>query len=236
MTAFSPDGFQVLFRKFRTTGLARDIAAIDPNLLRDEYAALVERAPRRAARRLRYFMHSHDGTRSTSGCSSRNEEHLAVALWDLGGSWPRSDGGRFRLLDYQFPLKARRGDKGVGKVDLLAIADTGRLIVVELKIQPTGKNTNRDTPLDALMQGIRYAAIVEANLSDIANEAKPRFGVEIAVQRPVAQVLAPKAWWRRWLDPKSKHAPRRRGLGTRARPLRGRCPNPPGAPRRVRGP
>lgn len=58
-------------------------------------------------------------------------------------------------------------------------------------------------PLDALMQGIRYAAIVEANLSDIADEAEAHFGVEIAVQRPVVQVLVPKAWWIGWLDPKS---------------------------------
>ena len=193
MTAFSPAGFQLLFRKFpRTTGLARDVAAIDRNLLRDEYAALVERAPRRADRCLAYYSDERDGTHSTSGRSGRNEEHLAVALWNLGGSWPRAAGRPFRLLDYQFPLKARFNDEGIGKVDLLAATESGRLVVIELKVAPKSENDRGDTPLDALVQGIRYAAIVEANLSGIARAAKSCFGVEIAEQRPIVQVLRPR--------------------------------------------
>lgn len=197
---------QLLFQKkfSRTTGLARDIEAIDRNLLRDEYAALVERAPRRAGRGLAYFSDERDGTHSTSGRSGRNEEHLAVALWNLGGSWPRAAGRPFRLLDYQFPLKARRNDEDIGKVDLLAATENGRLVVIELKVAPKSENDRGDTPLDALVQGIRYAAIVEANLSGIARAAKSCFGVEIAEQRPIVQVLAPKAWWIDWLDLKGR--------------------------------
>ena len=204
MTAFSPAGFRLLFRKFpNTTGLARNIAALDRNLLRDEYGKLVARAPHRADRGLEYFSDERDGTHSTSGRSGRNEEHLAVALWYLGGSWPRADDRPFRLLDYQFPLKARRGDREVGKVDLLAATDKGRLILVELKVASRAEGDRGDTPLDALMQGIRYAAIVEANLPVIAAETKARFGVKIAAQRPIVQVLAPKAWWLGWFDLKS---------------------------------
>ena len=116
---------------------------------------------------------------------------------------PGPDGGRFGLLDYQFPLKARRGDREVGKVDLLAATDKGRLVVVELKVASRTEGARGDTPLDALMQAIRYAAIVEANLAGIAAEAKARFGIEITARRPVAQVLAPIAWWLGWFDLKS---------------------------------
>ena len=50
----------------------------------------------------------------------------------------------------------------------------------------------------AFMQGLRYAAIVEANHSVIAAEAARCFNVKIIEEPPVVQILAPKAWWRAW--------------------------------------
>ena len=72
-------------------------------------------------------------------------------------------------------------------------------MVIELKV--AGLNGGRtDAPPLALMEGLRYAAIVEANLEIIAGEAERRFGAKVARLPPVVQLLAPESWWRSWLE------------------------------------
>lgn len=207
MTTFDPADFPALFRDKhynRTTELARTIDAINREELFDEYERLKSHAPSRPDAGKRYFV-EHGGTISSSGggkSSNRAEEHLAIALWNLKADRPHSAGGSFRLLDYQFPLKAKRTDKGIGKVDLIGATDPGRLIVVELKVKPEKKpgssDARGDTPLRALMEGLRYATIVEANLDVIAQEAKSLFNMELVKGPPIAQVLTPGAWWEGW--------------------------------------
>lgn len=200
MSNFSPSNFPILFKDdWHTTGLTSDIAQIDRDDLCDEYRALVQCAPQRSDRNKAYFV-GHNGQLSTTGVSNRHEEHLAIALWNLKGFWPRPGGGQFALLDYQFPLKARQGDKGIGKIDLLGLTDRGQLMVIELKVKPPGDNNRGETPAAALMQGLRYAAVVQANHDVIAGEAKRRFSVTITAEPPIVQVLAPKAWWKGWLE------------------------------------
>ena len=202
MSNFSIDDYEILFKKnWHTTELAKDIVELDRQALRDEYEKLVKNAPRRSDKQT-YFV-GHDGKLSSSKKSNRHEEHLAVALWNLKRQWPRPDGGWFRLLDYQVPLQAQRSDRGIGKVDLLGLTDQGQLMVIELKVKPDGDSnrSNRgETPVKALMQGLRYAAIVKANREQIAGEAKRCFGVNVAAERPLVQVLAPKDWWEGWLN------------------------------------
>ena len=207
MPNFDPADFPILFRDNRykrTTELARTIADINVKELWGEYRRLRVCAPRRSDRNKRYFV-GHDGIVSSSGGgknSNRFEEHLAIALWNLKEDWPHPGGDSFRMLDYQFPLQAERADRGIGKVDLLGATDRGRLIVIELKVKPEkrsgGSDARGDTPLGALMEGLRYAAIVEANLDVIACEAKSCFSVEILEEPPIVQVLAPRAWWDGW--------------------------------------
>ena len=200
MSDFSPCDYNILFKKdWHTKGLAQAIANLDRDALCSEYKKLVKNAPRRSDEQ-KYFV-GHDGRLSaTSENSNRREELLALALWNLKGSWPRPNGGRFRLLDYQFPLKAEQSDRGIGKVDLLGVTDQGQLMVIELKVKPDGDRNRGETPVKALIQGLRYAAIVEANREQIAEEAKRCFGVDVAAERPLVQVLAPKAWWEGWLN------------------------------------
>ena len=73
-------------------------------------------------------------------------------------------------------------------------------MVIELKVKPQGKNSRGENPAAALMQGLRYAAIVEANCGAIAAEAARRFNVLIVGESPIVQILAPKAWWRGWFE------------------------------------
>lgn len=205
MSNFSPSNLPILFKDdWHTTGLTSDIAQIDRDDLCNEYRALVQYAPRRSDRNKSYFV-GHNGQLSTTGGSDRHEEHLAIALWNLK-KWWSCPSGQFALLDYQFPLKARQGDKGIGKIDLLGLTDLGRLMVIELKVKPHGDNN----PAKALMQGLRYAAVVQANHDVIAGEAKRRFSVTITAEPPIVQLLAPKAWWKAWLE---LHGSTRRAAG-----------------------
>lgn len=160
--------------------------------LRREYLSLRENAPSRTLRGKRYFV-GHEGIPSTSGYTNRREEHSAIALVNLQRDWAHPLGGSFRFLDYQVPLKARQSDGGIGKIDIVGVNDEGRLILVELKVE--SKRSGRgDSPSSALLQGLRYAAVVEANLKAIAHEAKS-FGVEVWEKPPIVQILATEAWW-----------------------------------------
>ncbi|MDE0150138.1 MAG: hypothetical protein OYG32_17680 [Rhodospirillaceae bacterium] len=182
----------------RTTGLAAYIAGIDVNALCREYEKIVGSAPQRSARSKSYFV-GHSGVTSSGKSSNRREEHYAIALRNIDVAWPQPGGGEFRLLDYQVPLNARQSDHGVGKIDLVGVTDRGRLMVIEVKVAPDRGSGRGDTPVLALMEGLRYAAIAWANVDAIAAEAKKCFGTAIVKEPPVVQILADSAWWRGWL-------------------------------------
>ena len=57
------------------------------------------------------------------------------------------------------------------------------------------------SPMAALMQGLRYAAIVDANNGPISREAMDSRGLSNVSQHPpIVQLLAPKQWWRGWFE------------------------------------
>lgn len=88
--------------------------------LAEEYEALVETAPSRHEAGLRYFVDHTSVAGKTA--SNRAEEHLAA---DLTARSPiTTPRGSLELIDFQFPLKAYRSDRGLGKVDLLGLMDS----------------------------------------------------------------------------------------------------------------
>lgn len=197
MEATSRAAQPILFRRrWPTRGLAAGISKIDRELLYTEYENLRCSAPQRRSTGKEY-LGQHDGRLSSSGGSNRFEEHLAIALWRM---WRHPGTSSARLLDYQVPLKARQSDKGIGKIDLLGVARRGRLKIIELKVKPAEETDRRESPMVALMEGLRYAAVVDANREAIANEARHLFDEEISEGPPIVQILAPKAWWRGWLE------------------------------------
>ena len=152
-------------------------------------------APRRHDRDKSYFVdHSERTTRAEK--SNRGEEHLAIALLKasrMAGPITLPDGRALNILDYQMPLKAQQKDKGVGKVDLFGLIDDHRATVIELKVVPT--SGRGDTPLRAYLEALAYCAIVEANVSEIANDAKSRYGKSVEIQPPGLVVMAPADYW-----------------------------------------
>lgn len=188
----------------KTRRLAERISKIDLDDLSKEYEELRRSAPQRHAVDKQYFV-GHDGrlssSKETEGSHGHvDEEHLAIALWRVGGFfWPQAGAGRLRLLDYQFPLWSRKSDKDRA-VDLLGVTNRGRLTVIELKVKPKSDMDRGENPMAALMKGLRYAAIVDVNRAEIAEEAKHLFREKISEVSPIVQILAPKKWWRGWLE------------------------------------
>jgi hypothetical protein len=176
---------------------------LDSTELADAYQNVQELAPNRHASGKKYFV-GHTGITSAGETSTRREEHLAVALWNAAQEkkpLTLPDGEELNLLDYQFPLKATQGDKGIGKVDLFGVIGGVRSCVIELKIHPAG-NGRSDTPLRAFLEGLAYCAIIEANAADIALETQEKFGLRITMQRPALVVMAPAEYWAGYLDNK----------------------------------
>ncbi len=57
-----------------------------------------------------------------------------------------------------------------------------------------------DSPRAALVQGLRYAAIANANRRAIAEEENLCLDRKIGTEAPVVLSLAPTAWWLSWLQ------------------------------------
>ena len=168
--------------------------SVNADALADEYRSLQNDASRRPS----YFRPQHNGTTAERQADTPRvqwEPRYAMALWNLKQRQPRPGDGWQYFLDYQVPLNPVRSNQDI---DLLGTTDRGRLIVVELK---SPRDSRGQSPVHALMQGLRYAAIVEANLHTIAREAWKRFGCEVDAEAPpIVQVLGTISWWRNWLD------------------------------------
>ena len=158
------------------------------------YRAEMDQAPSRASVGKSYLIDTHHGVPSTGSSTTRDEEHLALAIFNQHrppSAGLRLPGGEdLHILEYQLPLKARRNDTGVGKVDLFGITASGQAAIVELKAARGG-----DTPLRALLEGLAYAAIVQANLAMIRKEVQQRYSLVTATETPRLIVMAPEEYW-----------------------------------------
>jgi len=167
--------------------------SLDTELLRSSYRQESAHAPDRSVRGKRYLV-GHTGIPGTGEATTRLEEHLAIALFNEYRHTPLDvPSGSIRILDYQVPLKARRADAGVGKIDLLGARPTGRTCVMELKV--VGNTGQPDTPLRALMEGLAYAAILQPNLSAIQTETGRSGDDSLTLETPDLVVLGPSSYW-----------------------------------------
>ncbi len=164
----------------------RKMLTLDGSHLADAFHQQRERAPRRAQG---YLSSTRAGVTPADDTSNRAEERLAATLFRAGGL-RLEDGSQLTFLDYQFPLKSVRADAGIGKVDLLGILDDGTLVVAELKMEG-----NREDRRIAILEGLAYAAVVEANLEQIAEEVLAIKGRHVRRTRPAVVLLAPLTYW-----------------------------------------
>ncbi len=187
------------------------IQELDVADLLQKYKQLMKNAPHRHERGKQYFV-GHEVFLGGKKKSNRKEEHLAGALFNEcrnGKRFLLADKRKLKFIDYQFPLKARQEDKGIGKIDLFGVIDGETSCVIELKVDQDSGNMS-DTPLRALLEGLAYCALVEANKNEIWKEAQEKFGFEFKGPRPHLMILAPVGYWsyyfnkssaRNWFDP-----------------------------------
>ena len=82
-------------------------------------------------------------------------------------------------------------DKGIGKIDLLGLcAANSALAVVELKV-----GGNFEDRRIGLLEGLIYAAIVEANAAAIIPQVEQIKGHRVSQARPIILVVAPMDYW-----------------------------------------
>ena len=204
---FCPNDFPLLLNgNYRAKKLGERISSIQEQLL-EEYLRLQKSAPKRVNY---YWADSHNGIITENTYSKEKpkrelfEEYLEMALWSQRDNltWSSPKAGKFRLLDYQFPLYAYQKKNGIGEVDLIGATNCGQLTVIELKV-----STNFN-PFGALIQGVRYTAIIlnKDNWKFIRKEARKKGIEEIQDRNPIIQLLAPEPWWDHWLNPTSRRA------------------------------
>ena len=81
----------------------------------------------------------------------------------------------------------------------LGVTEAGQFVVVELKVHHAD-GSRGNSPMAALVEALRYAAIVQANHSDIAKEARAKFSVHVSDEAvPAIVLLGTEEWWRSWL-------------------------------------
>ena len=164
--------------------------------LNQEYEKLIRVAPQRHEHGKKYFVEGHDLFLG-HWKSNRKEEHVAGALFNAcqkGATFALPNQQNLKIIDYQLPLKSKRGDEGIGKVDLFGVLDGAVPTVIELKVAGK-KGRTPDTPLRAFLEGLAYCAIVEANIKGIAEEAQEKFDLQLKASRPELMVLAPDDYW-----------------------------------------
>lgn len=172
------------------TDLAVRTASLNLDEVTSAYYQTTARAPQRALRPDPYLMPTHDG-RGGTNIKSR-EKVAAKAIFNHGRPLAIGDESVV-VVDYEVPLAARQADDGVGDIDLFGLGSTlGRPWIIELKV---GSNT--EPPYSALIQALRYSAMLDANRRQISVEVRARTRVDLAWPAVLA-VAADHEYWDRW--------------------------------------
>ena len=104
-------------------------------------------------------------------------------------------------LFYEFPFPLTdviaRMPPG-GEAATLGWVSRDRRLPCVIELKAARETTRGDTPLRALLEGLAYCAIVEANAADIASEVAEQHA--LSASRPALVVMAPDNYWAGYLD------------------------------------
>ena len=102
-----------------------------------------------------YKVDSHDG-KNKDNDSNREEEKIAMKLFDLSQNQGKVFDVIEKIIDYQTPLKDMQTDKA-GKIDLLAYNENEKTLrILELK-----KPDSKETMLRCVLEAYTYLKIVD---------------------------------------------------------------------------
>ena len=107
------------------------------------------------SRKSNYKIKTHDGVIKNEG-SNREEEKIAMKLFDLSQNQGKVFDVIGKIIDYQTPLKDIQTDKA-GKIDLLAYNENEKTLrILELK-----KPDSKETMLRCILEAYTYLKIVD---------------------------------------------------------------------------
>lgn len=102
-----------------------------------------------------YKVNTHDG-KNKDNDSNREEEKIAMKLFDLSQNQGKVFDVIGKIIDYQTPLKDIQTDKA-GKIDLLAYNENKKILrILELK-----KPDSKETMLRCVLEAYTYLKIVD---------------------------------------------------------------------------
>ena len=102
-----------------------------------------------------YKVNTHDG-KNKDNDSNREEEKIAMKLFDLSQNQGKVFDVIGKIIDYQTPLKDIQTDK-VGKIDLLAYNENEKTLrILELK-----KPDSKETMLRCVLEAYTYLKVVD---------------------------------------------------------------------------
>jgi hypothetical protein len=173
--------------------------------LAEMYQQEVANAPKRYDADKKFLL-GQRGVAPRGGKSGKPHEHLSVALVNRylsageGLDLPVAPAGdTLEAFGYQVPLKVRQSDPDtrIGKVDLIGAIPEDRLAIVILKyVPPTAtRGSTGDTPLRALLEGLAYTAIVQANRTEILGEIEAVHQRKLSDEPPTLIVLGNTRYW-----------------------------------------
>jgi hypothetical protein len=189
----------------QSKGFREAAARLTGEALAEMYQQEVANAPKRYDSDKKFLV-GQKGTAPRGGKAGKPQEHLSMALVNRfravgeGLDLPVAPAGdTLEAFAYQVPLKIRQTDpdKRIGKVDLIGAIPEDRLAVVILKyVSPSAtRGSTGDTPLRALLEGLAYTAIVQANRNEILGEIDAAYGRKIGDDPPILIVLGNTRYW-----------------------------------------
>ncbi len=185
----------------RITGLDALVEQFEPGEMQAAYSRLRSQSPTRRLPDMPYVMETHLGTVPIGRPGTCSEKHLARALFNHGQPLRSEHESEISIIDYEFPLSESM-DGGIGEADLLGVTTSGVLVVIELKIPGKGQAVG-DTPLRAFFEALKYAAVIDANSTEIARQVESLIGRVVKTRPPNLLVAAPHLYWERWTTKKA---------------------------------
>ncbi len=184
-------------------------ASLNGEILAADFAAEREAAPRRAESGRKHLVAANRKL-AAERKPARDSEHLALALAtrtaEGGPPLALPEAGTFAALHAGAVLKAAQPDEALGvddpnwgaePIDLLGVGPDGRLAVAVVRWLAPGATRVQtgDTPLRALLEGLAWAAGVEANRESLTAELAEKTAEEISPAPPAVFVIGSFRWW-----------------------------------------
>jgi hypothetical protein len=189
----------------QSKGFREAAASLTGEGLAEMYQQEVANAPKRYDADKKFLV-SQKGAVPRGVKSGKPHEHLSIALVNRfrsvgeGLDLPAAPAGdTFDAFAYQVPLKIRQTDpdKRIGRLDLIGAIPEDRIAVVVLKyVSPSAtRGSTGDTPLRALLEGLTYTAIVQANRKEILGEIDGEYGRKLSDEPPILIILGSTRYW-----------------------------------------